>query len=240
MALGHLSEKLVDLERRTRADIFNAPTERVIAQGRLLLCALSMFAIQFDPTQPTQYAEAAQLLVWIYFALAAILVALTRYRFLKPENARSHSLCRRCDHLCAAIPDRRAQQSVFRVFYLRAPRGHVALAMASGRCDGPSAYGGASHRQVQQRSPADIAGNTLNTEIIRGAYLIVAGGMLAYASAFYKRSRERFAMLAPWPMRKPGEAKVRRSYNYSRIRLLCWKRRELPPYGKSSRSHTSI
>ena len=48
--------------------------------------------------------------------------------------------------------------------------------------------------------------NDLNTAIIRGAYLIVAGGMLAYVSAFYKRSRDRFAMLAPWPMRKAGEA----------------------------------
>src|SRR5438094_9092171 len=84
MALPRLSEKLVYFERITSADIFNAPAERVIAQGRLLLCALATLVIQFAPTQPTQYAAAAALMLWVYFAFAATLVALTRYRFLTP------------------------------------------------------------------------------------------------------------------------------------------------------------
>ena len=41
MPLAPLSEKLAYLARITHADIFNAPTEGVIAQGRLFLCALS-------------------------------------------------------------------------------------------------------------------------------------------------------------------------------------------------------
>src|SRR5205809_5115880 len=84
MALPHVSEKLVDLERITSADIFNAPAERVIAQARLLLCALAALAIQFAPTPPTQYAATAQVILWAYLAFAAVLVALTRYRFLTP------------------------------------------------------------------------------------------------------------------------------------------------------------
>src|SRR5262249_53248735 len=84
MARPRLSEKLVYLERLTSADIFNAPAERVIAQGRLLLCALATLAVQVAPTQPTQYAAVAEFILWVYFAFAAILVALTRYRFLTP------------------------------------------------------------------------------------------------------------------------------------------------------------
>src|SRR5437899_11718720 len=84
MAPSRLGEKLVDLERATSADIFNAPAERVIAQGRLLLCALATLAIQIAPSQPTQYASPAALVLLAYLALAAILVALTRYRFLSP------------------------------------------------------------------------------------------------------------------------------------------------------------
>src|SRR5436190_21949529 len=84
MALAHVSEKLVDLERATSADIFNAPAERVIAQGRLLLCALATLAIQIAPSQPTQSAAPAALVLLTYLALAAILVAFTRYRFLSP------------------------------------------------------------------------------------------------------------------------------------------------------------
>src|SRR5262249_18150245 len=60
--------------------------------------------------------------------------------------------------------------------------------------------------RINKVAPADTAGNDLTTEIIRAAYLIVAGGMLAFVSSFYKRSRERFARLAPWPMQKTEEA----------------------------------
>ena len=84
MALPRLSEKLVYFERITSADIFNAPAERVIAQGRLLLCALATLVIQFAPTQPTQFAATAQVILWAYLGFAAILVGLTRYRFLTP------------------------------------------------------------------------------------------------------------------------------------------------------------
>jgi hypothetical protein len=208
MALAHLSEKLVDLERRTRADIFNAPTERVIAQGRLLLCALSMFAILFDPTQPAQYAEAAQLLVLAYFVLAALLVALTRYRFLKPSGrAAIHFIDVVIISALLFLTD--GPNSPFFVFFT------FALLAAMLRWQWQAVVATAIALTVallivrfSNVSPAIFAGNTLNSEIIRGAYLIVAGGMLAYASAFYKRSRERFAMLAPWPVRKPGQRQI--------------------------------
>jgi signal transduction histidine kinase len=58
---------------------------------------------------------------------------------------------------------------------------------------------------INKVTPASAAGNDLNTAIISGAYLIVAGGMLAYVSTFYERSRERFAKLAHWPVRSAGE-----------------------------------
>jgi len=46
---------------------------------------------------------------------------------------------------------------------------------------------------------ADADEFELNRAIIRGAYLIVIGGMLAYVSAFRERRRERLARLADWP-----------------------------------------
>src|SRR5439155_2428828 len=80
--LANVSEKLVDAERVTSADIFNAPAERAISQGRLLLCALAILAMQFAPIQPMQSSSAIALVLLAYFAFAAILVAVTRYRFL--------------------------------------------------------------------------------------------------------------------------------------------------------------
>ena len=61
MVRMRLSDKLAQLARTTRADMLNAPAEQVIAQCRLLLCALSSLAIALEPTQPTQYAEATAL-----------------------------------------------------------------------------------------------------------------------------------------------------------------------------------
>src|SRR6476646_3034860 len=87
MSLPHVSEKLVGLERLTRADIFNAPAERVIALGRLLLCALSTLAIQLEPTEPARHAADVQTTVMLYLLFAAILVPVTRYRFLCPRTA---------------------------------------------------------------------------------------------------------------------------------------------------------
>src|SRR5437667_9818384 len=203
MARPRLPEKLVYLERLTSADIFNAPAERVIAQGRLLLCALAILAIQFAPTQPTQYAQVAELILWAYFAFAAILVALTRYRFLTPTM---RGLVQVVDVVMMSellfFTD--GPTSPFFVFFT------FALLAAMLRWQWQVVIATAAALMgvlfiVRITEVATAANNDLNAAIIRGAYLITAGGMLAYVSSFYRRSRERFAVLAPWPLREAGE-----------------------------------
>jgi signal transduction histidine kinase len=49
------------------------------------------------------------------------------------------------------------------------------------------------------------ADNDFHTVIIRSAYLIVVGAMVAYVSSFRMRTRDRLARLAHWPARKSGE-----------------------------------
>src|SRR5262249_35675300 len=204
MAPPRLSEKLVYLERLTSADIFNAPAERAIAQGRLLLCALAALAIQFSPTQPTQYAATAELVLWGYLAIAAILVGLTRYRFLTPTmRALIHFVDIVMISELLLLTD--GPTSPFFLFFT------FALLAAMLRWQWQVVIATAVALMgvlfiIRITGVAAAANNDLNAAIIRGAYLIVAGGMLAYVSTFYRRSRERFAVLAPWPMRKSGEA----------------------------------
>ena len=50
-----------------------------------MLCGLSLLTVSLDPTQPSQDATGAVFTLTLYLALAAILVALTRYRFLSPR-----------------------------------------------------------------------------------------------------------------------------------------------------------
>src|SRR5262249_46828054 len=52
MPLLRSSSRLLRGEKITRADMFDAPSEEVIAQGRIVLCALSLLAIYLDPMQP--------------------------------------------------------------------------------------------------------------------------------------------------------------------------------------------
>src|SRR5262249_31277760 len=204
MALPHVLEKLVDWERITSADIFNAPAERVIAQGRLLLCALATLTMQFAPTQPTQYAVAAEFILWAYLAFAAIMVALTRYRFLTPTmRGVTHVIDVAMISELLSLTD--GPSSPFFVFFT------FVLLAAMLRWQWPAVIATAAALMgvlfvVRITKLTTNADNDLDAAIIRGAYLIVAGGMLAYVSTFYRRSRERFAGLAPW--RKAGEVGI--------------------------------
>src|SRR5258705_11669308 len=86
MPLLRLSRRVSRSERFTVADVFDAPAERVIAQGRLVLCALSLAAIHLDPTQPARYASAAYDFLIAYSAFAAVLLVVTIWRFLGPTT----------------------------------------------------------------------------------------------------------------------------------------------------------
>jgi signal transduction histidine kinase len=205
MRLEPLSEKLASLARITHADLFNAPTEGVIAQGRLFLCALSLLAVTLEPTQPSQYAEATTLTLLGYLAFSAILVGLTRYRFL---GLRTRQAIHVTDVVIISVllsltGGLASPFLIFFTFALLAAtlrwQWHAVLATAA------VLAGVLLVVEFKQTSPAGASGD-VNTAIIAGAYLLVAGGMLAYVSAFYTRSRQRFAMLAQWPVRKADEA----------------------------------
>src|SRR5437016_2796544 len=206
MVRMRLSDKLAHLARTTRADMLNAPTEQVIAQCRLLLCALSSLAIALEPTQPTQYAEATALTLFVYLAVSALLVGLTRYRFLSPRTRQAiHFADVVIISVLLCLTD--GPTSPFYIFFT------FALLAATLRWQWQAVVATAAALAgvllvagVSKATPAGAPGNYLDTVIIGGAYLIVAGGMLAYVSAFYERSRARFAMLAQWSVRKEGEA----------------------------------
>jgi hypothetical protein len=51
MPLLRSSRRILLGEKITRADVFDDHSERVIAQGRIILCALSLLAIWLDPAQ---------------------------------------------------------------------------------------------------------------------------------------------------------------------------------------------
>jgi signal transduction histidine kinase len=207
MAFARLAERLAGFERATSADIFNAPTERVIAQGRLLVSALSLMAVSLEPTQPTQYGAAVALTLMVYLAFAAILVAVTRYRFLSPAMRGAIHVADIVIISVLLFLTDGPNSPIFFVFFI------FALLAATLRWQWKAVVATAAALmgallivKINHVSSASTADDGRIAAIMLSASLLVAGGMLAYVSAFYKRSRQRFAILAPWTAQKADEA----------------------------------
>jgi hypothetical protein len=80
MPLLHSFAKLARGENVTPAHIFDCPDERLIAQGRIILCAASLLSIYLDPTLPIRSGTAAHGVVIAYTALAIAFVVLRVWR----------------------------------------------------------------------------------------------------------------------------------------------------------------
>src|SRR5512132_69442 len=75
--------RILRREKITPADVFDTPSERVIAEGRIVLCALSLLAIWLDPVQLVDSATATKALI-AYSALAFALLAISFWKFSGP------------------------------------------------------------------------------------------------------------------------------------------------------------
>src|SRR5262245_24642170 len=78
MPLLRSSRRVLRGEKITPADVFDVHTERVIAQGRIILCALSLLAIWLDPGQLGDSPTATPVLI-AYSALALALCSRSRF-----------------------------------------------------------------------------------------------------------------------------------------------------------------
>jgi len=58
MPIRRLWDRISAGAKITQADVFDAPAEWVIAQGRLFLCGLSLLAIFLEPPHPAHFASA--------------------------------------------------------------------------------------------------------------------------------------------------------------------------------------
>src|SRR5215831_13578969 len=83
MPLLRSSRRILLGEKITRADVFDAHREHVIAEGRIVLCALSLLAIWLDPVQLADSATATTVLL-AYSALALALLAIPFWKFPGP------------------------------------------------------------------------------------------------------------------------------------------------------------
>jgi signal transduction histidine kinase len=217
MPLLRSSRKLLLGEKVTPADVFDDHSERIIAQGRIILCALSLLGIWLDPIQLGNSATAPKVLL-AYSALALALLLFPFWRFPGPlAGYVVHATD--IGFLAALVIVSQARSGPFFAFFA-----FVVLLAAAMRWDWQGVLGtsvvlgvimlvvGAVGSLSASATPSD--GFALNRAIVRGVDLIAVGVFLAYFSALRVRRREQLSKLADWPgpdpldMRSPSLATV--------------------------------
>jgi signal transduction histidine kinase len=186
------------------AGLLDAPAERLIGYGRLLLCAVSLPAIYLDPTQPARFAAAAYAILAAYLAVAAGLALLAPGRRAAPRLALAiHGLD--IAFIAALTFLTEGLASPFFAFFT------FVLLAATFRWNWQGVLGttgvlaliflGTGLLEPWAAGRPDSADYDWNRAIIRGAYLFVASGMLAFFAAHRQRSRRRLARFARGPAR---------------------------------------
>jgi signal transduction histidine kinase len=200
MPLLRSSSRLLRGEKITRADLFDSPSEEVIAQGRIVLCALCLLAVYLDPMQP---GTAVLGVVVAYSVFAVVLLAIPFWKF--PGRTAGYFL-----HaidiavLATLLALTHGSAGPFFAFFAL-----VILLAAALRWDWrgvlvtAAVLGlimlGATAGASWASPPNMPDGLRLNRAIVRAADLIAAGGLLAYFSALRVRRRQQLSRLADWP-----------------------------------------
>jgi len=200
------SRRLARGERITLADLFDVPTELVIAQFRIVLCAISLFTVFFE-SMPSRYAAGAQATVTAYSLFALVSFGIAWVRLPGP---RARYLIHVCDLSFLAMifgfvtggrPNPTVAVSAFFILIAAALRwnwrGVFATAIAFA-----AVMLGVNGLHLAALGPSE---RDWSNAASRTVYLLFAGGMLAYFSALRERRRVQLSRLADWPGPDPAQ-----------------------------------
>jgi len=177
------------------SQLFDEPAEIVIAHGRVVLTALSLAAITIDPTEPQQLAQYVATTLILYAAYSVAMLAALYWRFIHNLNGGLvHAIDLAVVALLLGLTE--GFSSPFLVFFT------FALLTASLRWD----WQGIAVTMVVlvliagAVAVVDFANagqlSSVNQSLIRAAYLVATGTILAYASAHREHERGRLTKLA--------------------------------------------
>jgi signal transduction histidine kinase len=178
--------------------------ERLIAGGRVVLAASSLFAVWLDPSEPAKYAHIAYGLLVAYLVYAAV-TALLVWRMETPVGS-WRLLTHAFDLLFFSlfIYFTAGTDSPFTTYFVYS----LACATLRWRWRGTlwtAAVALAAFLAVGfyfGEVRADPAFQ-LDSFIIRGVYLAVVAALLGYLGAHEQRTRDEVGRLAAWPQRVP-------------------------------------
>src|SRR5579859_1272879 len=183
-------------KRPSFAEIYNAPVEVVIAYGRLVLSIVSMVAVAFGGSEPSEYTGLVLYALRLYSAYSiAMLFMFARGRQpIKPMTVHLIDL----SVTSALLLVTQGLAGPFTFFF------NFILLAASLRWNWRGVVWTAAFPfclvlgSTATDWLSDGKFDYLTDSVIRGGYLVVVGGLLAYASAHRERERQRLVQIAQW------------------------------------------
>ena len=177
-------------------EVYDAPVEAVIAYGRLVLSIVSMGAVSFGGSEPSEYTILVLYVLRLYSAYSIVML----FMFNRGRQPIKPTTVHLIDLLVTSVLLLTTQGLVgpFAFFFnfillaasLRWNWRGVALTAAFPFCLDLGATAIDWFR--------DGKFDHLTDSVIREGYLIVVGGLLAYASAHRERERQRLVQMAQW------------------------------------------
>jgi signal transduction histidine kinase len=211
--------------------------ERLIAGGRVILAASSLFAVWLDPTEPANYARTAYALLVAYLVYSLVIAGLVWRSDAPPSYQRLLTHCFDLAFFSLFIYFTSGPASPFNAYFVFSLvcatlrwqwRGTLWTAVAS-----LAVYLGVGLYFTEV--VADPAFHTYSL-IVRGVYLAVTAVLLGYLGAYEERTRRDMARVAAWPQAEPRriESLVRVLLEHAAAALdapralLAWVEREEP------------
>ncbi|HYG61723.1 MAG TPA: histidine kinase dimerization/phosphoacceptor domain-containing protein, partial [Thermoanaerobaculia bacterium] len=211
--------------------------ERLIATGRVVLAASSLFAVWLDPSEPAKYAGTAYALLAAYVAYAVV-IAVQVWRSDTPSNR--HRLVTHAFDLCffsLFIYFTSGTASPFTAYFV------FSLVCATLRWQWQGTLWTALVSLAAFLAVGIYFSQVVEDPafepyplVVRGVYLAVVAVLLGYLGAHEERTRRDMTMLATWPAAAPQrvETLVRALLEHAVLAmgsprvLLVWTEREEP------------
>jgi signal transduction histidine kinase len=182
----------------------DVPAERIIAEGRVVLVALLLFAVVFDP-DPLVPHGTGEFKALVAYAGVAIALAVTRvWRFpARPIGLAVHALDIISLLLLSVLADTR--DGLFFAFFTfcvllaASLRWNWQAVLATAVIIALIFWLGGTIQTFRTGQPGE------GSVVVGATYVLIAGAMLAYSSAVRERRREQLARLTEWPGPDPSQ-----------------------------------
>ncbi len=182
----------------------DVPAERIIAEGRIVLVALLLFAVVFDQDPLVPHGTAAFKALVAYAGIAIVLAVTRVWRFpTRPTGLLVHAL----DIIYLLILSDLAETRdslffalfTFCILLAASLRWNWQAVLATAGMVALAIWLGGTMQTFRTGQPGE------GTVVVGAVYVLTAGAMLAYSSAVRERRREQLARLTQWPGPDPSQ-----------------------------------